>query len=48
MSLAFVPLLLGRGTRLFDHLGDGPVGYRCVEFVGTQAALHARFTRAVD
>jgi dihydrofolate reductase len=45
MHIALVPILLGGGERCFDHLDGGPVGYECVEFVGTPAALHARLAR---
>jgi dihydrofolate reductase len=33
MHLVIVPVLLGRGERLFDNLDGGPVGYECVELV---------------
>ena len=46
MHLAFVPILLGRGERLFDHLDGGPVGYECVEFVSSPSVVHARFARS--
>ena len=45
MHLAIVPVLLGKGERLFDNLEGGPVGYKCVEWVGTAAALHVRLAR---
>jgi dihydrofolate reductase len=45
MHVAIVPVLLGSGERLFDHL-DGPVGYECVEFVKSPAVAHARFARS--
>jgi dihydrofolate reductase len=45
MHLAIVPILLGSGERLFDHLDGGPVGYECVEFVSSPSVLHARFAR---
>jgi dihydrofolate reductase len=44
LHLAIVPILLGRGERLFDHLGDGQVGYT-VEFVSSPAVVHARLVR---
>jgi dihydrofolate reductase len=44
MHLVYVPILLGDGERLFDHIG-GPIGYECVEFVGTPSVAHARFAR---
>ena len=48
MHLAISPILLGRGERLFDNLDGGPVGYECVEFVGSPAVVHARFVRSAD
>lgn len=45
MHLAYAPLLLGSGERLFDNLADTPDGYEIAEFVGTPAALHVRFIR---
>lgn len=46
MHLAIVPILLGSGERLFDHLDGGPVDYRCVEFVSSPSVVHARFVRS--
>ena len=45
MHLAYAPLLLGSGERLFDELDNVPAGYEIAEFVGTPAALHVRFVR---
>jgi dihydrofolate reductase len=47
MHLAYVPILLGRGERLFENLDGGPegVGYECVSLVSTPAVAHARFVR---
>lgn len=45
MHLAIVPILLGSGERLFDHLDGGPVGYRCVELVSSPAVVHVRLVR---
>jgi dihydrofolate reductase len=45
MHVAVVPILLGRGERLFDHLDGGPHGYECIEFVSSPAVAHARLTR---
>jgi dihydrofolate reductase len=45
MHLAIVPILLGDGERLFDHLGGGPAGYECVDFVSSFSVVHARFAR---
>ena len=48
LHVAIVPVLLGRGERLFDNLEGGPAGpdgYECVEFVCSPAVAHARFAR---
>jgi dihydrofolate reductase len=45
VHLAIVPILLGGGERLFDHLDGGPDGYRCVEFVSSPSVAHVRFSR---
>jgi dihydrofolate reductase len=45
MHLAYSPLLLGSGERLWNNLDDAPEGYEIAEFVGTPAALHVRFVR---
>ncbi len=44
--MAITPVLLGRGERLFDNLGDGPAGYECVELVSSPSVVHARFVKA--
>jgi dihydrofolate reductase len=46
MHLAIVPILLGKGERLFDHLDGGPFGYECVELVASQSVVHVRFVRS--
>ncbi len=46
LHLAIVPILLGRGERLFDHLDGGPVGYECVERVSSPSVVHVRLERA--
>lgn len=45
LHLAIVPILLGSGERLFDHLEGGPDGYECVEFVSSPSVAHVRFSR---
>jgi dihydrofolate reductase len=45
MHLAYAPVLLGRGERLFEDLDGGPVGMECVSLVSTDAAAHAHFVR---
>ncbi len=45
MHVAIVPIFLGAGERLFDHLDGGPFGYECVELVSSPWVTHARFVR---
>jgi len=45
MHLVIVPILLGGGERLFDHLDDGPVGYECLELVSSPSVAHVRLVR---
>jgi dihydrofolate reductase len=45
MHTVIVPVLLGRGERLFDNLDGGPAGYECVELVSSPSVVHARFAR---
>jgi dihydrofolate reductase len=45
MHLAYAPLLLGSGERLFEGLDNVPSGYEIAEFVSTPAALHVRLVR---
>jgi dihydrofolate reductase len=45
MHLVIVPILLGGGERLFDHLEGGPAGYERVELVSSPAVAHVRFAR---
>ena len=44
LHLAIVPILLGNGERLFDHLDGGPDGYKCVELVSSPAVTHVRLS----
>jgi dihydrofolate reductase len=46
MHIAIVPIFLGAGERLFDHLDGGPFGYECVELVSSPSVTHARFVRS--
>jgi dihydrofolate reductase len=48
MHLAYAPILLGGGERIFDQPGDGADRYECVEFTSTEAAIHIRFARKSD
>jgi dihydrofolate reductase len=45
LHVPIVPVLLGGGERLFDHLDGGPTGYS-VEFTPSPAVLHVRLVRA--
>ena len=45
MHVVIVPILLGGGERLFDHLDGGPDGYECVEFVSSASVAPARLSR---
>ncbi|MDC7335300.1 dihydrofolate reductase family protein [Streptomyces lydicus] len=45
LHLAIVPLLVGRGERLLDHVAEGIEGYRVAEMVSSPAATHARLVR---
>jgi dihydrofolate reductase len=43
LHVAIVPILLGRGERLFDHVDGAPDGYECTERVSSPAVTHIRF-----
>jgi dihydrofolate reductase len=45
MEIPVVPVLLGGGERLFEHLDGGPAGYECVELVASPVVAHYRFVR---
>jgi hypothetical protein len=46
MHVAIVPVLLGSGERLFDHVGpELEKRYEIAEFAGTPNAAHARIVR---
>jgi dihydrofolate reductase len=47
MHLVIVPILLGSGERLFDHLDGGPAGLECVELVSSPSVVHARLVRTL-
>lgn len=46
LHLVIVPILLGGGERLFDHLDGAVDRYECVEMVGSPAVTHIRLSRA--
>jgi hypothetical protein len=45
MHVVIVPILLGSGERLLDHLDGGPDGYECVELVSSPSVAHVRLRR---
>ncbi|WP_427018857.1 dihydrofolate reductase family protein [Pseudarthrobacter sp. P1] len=45
LHVAMVPILLGSGERLFDHLDGGPAGMALVEFAASDGVAHAVFER---
>jgi dihydrofolate reductase len=45
LHIVLVPMLLGRGERIFPETSPPP-GYRCVERVATDAVVHLRFERS--
>jgi len=45
LHLAIVPILLGSGERLFDHLDGGPPGYRVIETVQSSRVTHVRIVK---
>jgi dihydrofolate reductase len=45
LHVVIVPVLLGKGERLFAGFGGGPEGYECVEFSASPAVAHVRFAK---
>jgi dihydrofolate reductase len=45
LHLAIVPILLGRGERLFEDLKGGPDGYERAQLACSPAVAHVRFAR---
>ena len=45
MHLHVVPMILGAGSRLFDNLDGGPVGYECIDLVSSAAVTHYTYMR---
>lgn len=45
LHLVIAPMLVGRGERLLDNLGDGIDGYRVAELVGSSKVTHAVLVR---
>ena len=45
LHLVIAPMLIGRGERLLDNLGDGIDGYRVSEMVTSPAVTHVALVR---
>jgi dihydrofolate reductase len=45
LHLVIAPMLIGRGERLLDGLGDGIDGYRVAELVSSPNVTHAELVR---
>jgi len=43
IHIDLVPVLLGEGVRLFDHLGMGPIELECTEVVEASDVTHLTF-----
>lgn len=43
LSLHIVPVLLGGGVRLFDHLGTDHIELECTQAVNTEKVIHMTF-----
>jgi dihydrofolate reductase len=48
LHVAVVPVVLGRGERLFENLGTWTSRYRFVEFVPSESIAHYRFERSTS
>lgn len=45
LHLVIAPLLIGRGERLLDNLGDGIEGYKVSEMVSSPTVTHTLLVR---
>lgn len=45
LHLVYVPILLGGGERLFDHLDGAPSGFECTELLMGDQTVHVLLTR---
>jgi dihydrofolate reductase len=43
ISIHLVPVVLGGGTRMFEHLGEAPIQLEAIEVFHTTAATHLRY-----
>jgi dihydrofolate reductase len=48
LHVPIVPVLLGRGERLFDDLVDIAARYQCIEFVPSPSVAHVRLAKVTD
>lgn len=46
LHIAVVPVVLGGGERLFEHLDGGPDGYECVEYTSSPSVAHFLLARS--
>jgi dihydrofolate reductase len=46
MHVAIVPIFLGSGERLFDHLDGNPPGYERIEMVSSPSVVHVTLARS--
>jgi dihydrofolate reductase len=46
LHLVIVPVLLGGGERLLDHLDAASAGYHCVQLTASPSVMHVRLSRA--
>ena len=43
IQVSVVPLLLGAGVRLFDHLGPGPIALEQIRVIASEGVTHLRY-----
>jgi dihydrofolate reductase len=45
LHIAYVPILMGQGERVFGDVDAAALGYECIELKPSTAVVHARFER---
>ena len=45
LHIAISPILLGSGERLFEGIAMRALGYKCIQFVGSEKATHVVLRR---
>jgi len=43
ISIELVPVLLGQGIRLFEHLGANPIELECTQVIPAKGVTHLRY-----